>query len=99
LSGEVLEFPFANNENIIESRDGRIVIDVETQIYCDKLYELFKNKELIKAIKRVSDYKNINNMEDSKHSFEYNTYFKITDFNSYSKLQCVAEYTITFETV
>jgi hypothetical protein len=99
LSGEIIEMPCLKSEDITETRDGNTFICLESATYIDRLYQAFKNKELVQFIRKESIHKVITNGEEVNREFSYSHYFKISEFTTRLDNDCPATYNITFETV
>lgn len=99
LSGEIIELICLRSEDITETRDDMITICLESATYVDRLYQAFKNKELIQFIRKETVHMNIINCENINREFTYNHYFKISDFCTRLDMNNCATYNITLETV
>lgn len=101
LSDEVIRLPFVNNENISEDYEGCVTIDLELPVHVGRLYEAFKNKELIQSIVRKSTYTSLksNTGDIIEHTFTYDTYCKIDRFNSSTSTTGHYSCDITFKSV
>jgi hypothetical protein len=102
LNDEIIFLPCIISENIIEERDGYISLELESSTYCQRLYDVFTNKELIKSIKRESILRKITDLTDVKRELIYDKYFKLDGFNTYlTSGNCVTNviYTITFQSI
>lgn len=82
LSGEIIEIKCITSENIDEELDSTF-IELESPIYNQRLYEAFKNRELIKSIKRKVTHVNVDNQEIINREFLYDNYYKILEFCTY----------------
>lgn len=99
LSGEVIDLVCLRSEDMTETRDSMVTICLESATYIDRLYQAFKNKELIKYIRKECTHANVTNCENINREFSYNHYFKISDFCTRLDMNSCATYNITFETV
>ena len=99
LSGEVIKLPHIQEEYINEEHDGYIRIDIESATYNQRLYEAFKNKELVQNIVRKSVHRNIIDASDINREFTYKSYFKIDKFSVSSRNDSCATYSIIFQSV
>jgi hypothetical protein len=82
LSGEIIKMNCIQSEDMSESADGSIYIILKSATYNDRLYNAFRNGELINYIKKDTTTRNIENLEDIEHSYEYKKYFKINNFST-----------------
>ena len=98
LSGEIIEIPCLRSEDITETRDSSVFICLESVTYNDKLYQAFKNKELIQFIRKESELVKADATTVNRE-FTYNHYFKISEFGTSLNMDRSATYNITFETV
>lgn len=99
LSGEIIDLICLRAEDMTETRDGSVTICLESATYIDRLYQAFKNKELVQFIRKESIHRNINDGKDINREFTYNHYFKISEFSTQLDMDSCAVYNITFETV
>lgn len=99
LSGEIIEMPCLTSEDMTETRDNSVTICLESVTYVDRLYQAFKNKELVQFIKKESIHRNVTNAEAVNREFSYDYYFKISEFCTRLDNDRCAVYNITFETV
>lgn len=99
LSGEIITLENLNSDDITETREDTITICISTQLYIDRLYQAFKNKELVEFIRKDCTYRNACTIEEFNREFTYNHYFKITEFTTSLDANYPATYNITFETV
>lgn len=99
LSGEIIEMVCLRSEDMTETRDDMVTICLESATYIDRLYQAFKDKELIQFIRKESRHMNISDCTDVNREFTYNHYFKISDFCTKLDLDRCVTYNITFETV
>lgn len=99
LSGEIIELNCLRGEDMTETRDDNIVICLESTTYIDRLYQAFKNKELVQFIRKESIHRSITDGKNVEREFSYNYYFKISEFTTCLDNDCPATYNITFETV
>ena len=100
LSGEVISMPCIIEEDINEDREDYITIDLNSASYNHRLYEAFRNKELVECIVKTSTHRNMETHEDTERTFVYNKYFKIKSFGTYgSSTDRPSSYAITFQTV
>lgn len=99
LSGEVIDLICLKSEDMTETRDDMITICLESVTYIDRLYQAFKNKELIQFIRKETIHMNLSNCENINREFSYNHYFKISDFCTRTEINDCATYNITLETV
>ena len=77
LSGEIIDLICLRSEDMTETRDNSVTICLESATYVDRLYQAFKNKELIQFIRKESIHRNIADLKDVNREFSYNHYFKI----------------------
>ena len=99
LYGEIIELVCLRSEDMTETRDDMITICLESATYVDRLYQAFKNKELIQFIRKQTIHRNISDCTEINREFTYNYYFKISDFCTRLGINDCATYNITFETV
>ena len=100
LSGEIIEILCLGSEDITETRDNSVFICLESTTYNDKLYQAFKNKELIQLIRKESELVKADvPITTVNREFTYNHYFKISEFGTSLNMDRYATYNITFETV
>ena len=99
LSGEIIEMPCLMSEDMTQTRDDTVTICLESATCTDRLYQAFKNKELVQFIKKESIYKNVTNAEAFNREFSYDYYFKISEFCTRLDNDRCAVYNITFESV
>lgn len=99
LSGEIIEMICLRSEDMTETRDDRVTICLESATYIDRLYQAFRDKELIQFIRKESVHRNISDYTDITREFTYNHYFKISEFTTLLDLDRCATYKFTFETV
>lgn len=99
LSGEVIKLPHIQEEYINEEREGYIRIDIESATYNQRLYDAFKNKELVQNIVRKSIHRNVVDASDINRAFTYESYFKIDEFSVSSRNDSCATYNIVFKSV
>jgi hypothetical protein len=82
LNGGMIKMNCIQSEDMSESADGSIYIILKSATYNDRLYNAFRNKELISYIRKETTTRNIETLEDIEHSYDYNRYFKINNFSS-----------------
>ena len=99
LNGEVIKLDCIQSEDINESADGSMFIILKSATYNDRLYNTFKNGELIDCIRKDTLTKNIKSLEDIKHSYEYKKYFKINNFSTEYSNDSYGTYGIELTTV
>ena len=99
LSGEIIDLTCLRSEDMTETRDNSVTICLESVTYVDRLYQAFKNKELVQFIKKESIHRNITDGKDVSREFTYNYYFKISEFCTCLDEDSCYVYNITFETV
>lgn len=99
LSDEIILLSYIKCENIREERNNYTSIEIESATYSQRLYEVFKNKELVKLIKKEVVNFRIDNHTIIDREFIYNSYFKIDEFHTCSNIDGVPTYSITFQSV
>lgn len=99
LSGEVINLVCLKSEDVTETRDDIVTICLESATYIARLYQAFKNKELIQFIRKECTHTNVTTLKNINRNFSYNHYFKISDFCTRLDIDSCATYNITFETV
>ena len=99
LSGEIIDMVCLRSEDITETRGDSIFICLESATYIDRLYQAFKNKELIQFIRKECIHRSVTDCKDVGREFSYTNYFKISEFNTRLDKDRCAVYNITFETV
>lgn len=99
LSDETILLPCIVGENIREERDKCISIEIESATYCQRLYEVFKNKELVKSIKKEAVNTKIDDYTIVDRKFLHDSYFKIDQFHTWYSKETTPTYSITFQSV
>jgi len=99
LSSEIIDLICLKSEDMTETRDNMVTICLESVTYVDRLYQAFKNKELIQFIRKETVHMNMTNCENINREFSYNHYFKISEFCTRLDMNSCVTYNITFETV
>lgn len=101
LSGEIIDLNCIIEEDIREERDGYIDISLNSATYNQRLYDAFKNKELVQCIRKNATNVDINDSirQNIDRNFTYESYFKINEFcQSYGTNRC-STYSIEFQSV
>lgn len=99
LNSETIKMVHVYDEDIDERKNDEVSICLHTATYVSRLYDAFKNKELIKCISRKCKEIDITTGDVSEREFEYNNYFKIVSFSSNTELESPSKYYVVFETI
>lgn len=99
ISGETINLLHTCSEYINEERDGCTNIDIKLATYNQRLYDAFKNKELVQYIVKKTPHRIITNLEEVDREFYYDSYFTIDEFSMEKDMDDCATYNIVFRSI